>query len=146
MATHSSILAWRIPWTEELCGLQSTGCKESDTAKRLHFTSLHFRVFKTNYWHFSPICIFKICMSSWVSTISLIYLIKINGNALILSILTFFILRLSQLYPQLFLQLVSIQSKVIHCTWLYHSLKFLLILNSLCLYFPCPWLRKSAWF
>ena len=23
MATHSSILAWRIPWTEELCGLQS---------------------------------------------------------------------------------------------------------------------------
>ena len=25
MATHSSILAWRIPWTEELDGLQSTG-------------------------------------------------------------------------------------------------------------------------
>ena len=25
MATHSSILAWRIPWTEEPCGLQSTG-------------------------------------------------------------------------------------------------------------------------
>ena len=24
MATHSSILAWRIPWTEELGGLQST--------------------------------------------------------------------------------------------------------------------------
>ena len=23
MATHSSILAWRIPWTEEPCGLQS---------------------------------------------------------------------------------------------------------------------------
>ena len=23
MATHSSILAWRIPWVEELCGLQS---------------------------------------------------------------------------------------------------------------------------
>ena len=31
MATHSSILAWRIPWTEELDGLQSTGRKESDT-------------------------------------------------------------------------------------------------------------------
>ena len=28
MATHSSILAWRIPWTEELGGLQSTGHKE----------------------------------------------------------------------------------------------------------------------
>ena len=25
MATHSSILAWRIPWTEEPDGLQSTG-------------------------------------------------------------------------------------------------------------------------
>ena len=31
MATHSSILAWRIPWTEEPGGLQSLGCKESDT-------------------------------------------------------------------------------------------------------------------
>ena len=25
MATHSSILAWKIPWTEEPCGLQSLG-------------------------------------------------------------------------------------------------------------------------
>ncbi len=25
MATHSSILAWKIPWTEEPGGLQSTG-------------------------------------------------------------------------------------------------------------------------
>ena len=25
MATHSSILAWRIPWMEELGGVQSTG-------------------------------------------------------------------------------------------------------------------------
>ena len=28
MATHSSILAWRIPWTEEPGGLQSMACKE----------------------------------------------------------------------------------------------------------------------
>ena len=27
-ATHFSILAWKIPWTEELGGLQSMGCKE----------------------------------------------------------------------------------------------------------------------
>ena len=27
MATHSSILAWRIPWTEEPDGLRSTGLK-----------------------------------------------------------------------------------------------------------------------
>ena len=31
MATHSSILAWRIPWTEEPGRLQSTGSQESDT-------------------------------------------------------------------------------------------------------------------
>ena len=31
MATHSSILAWEIPWTEELGGLQSMGSQESDT-------------------------------------------------------------------------------------------------------------------
>ena len=37
MATHASILAWRVPWTEELGGLQSTGRKESDMTERLHF-------------------------------------------------------------------------------------------------------------
>jgi len=31
MATHSSILAWRIPWTEEPGGLQSTGVTKSQT-------------------------------------------------------------------------------------------------------------------
>ena len=30
MATHSSILSWRIPWTEEPCVLESTGLQESD--------------------------------------------------------------------------------------------------------------------
>ena len=30
MSTHPSILAWRIPWTEKLGGLQSIGHKESD--------------------------------------------------------------------------------------------------------------------
>ena len=36
MATHSSILAWRIPWTEEPGGLQSVGVIESDTTKQLY--------------------------------------------------------------------------------------------------------------
>ena len=31
MATHSSILAWRIPWTEEPGRLQSMGLQELDT-------------------------------------------------------------------------------------------------------------------
>ena len=37
MATHSSILAWRIPWTEEPGGLQSTGSQELDMTEWLHF-------------------------------------------------------------------------------------------------------------
>ena len=36
MATHSSILAWRIPWTEEPGGLHSPwGHKEPDKTERL---------------------------------------------------------------------------------------------------------------
>ena len=43
MATHSSILAWKIPWMEEPGRLQSMGGgghKESDTTERLHFQTL----------------------------------------------------------------------------------------------------------
>ena len=36
MATHSSILAWRIPWTEEPGRLQSME-SQSDTTERLSF-------------------------------------------------------------------------------------------------------------
>ena len=39
MATHSSILAWEIPWTEEPGGLQVHGvAKESDLMERLTHT------------------------------------------------------------------------------------------------------------
>ena len=31
MATHSSILVWKIPWTEEPDGLQSMGSQKSQT-------------------------------------------------------------------------------------------------------------------
>ena len=34
MAAHSSILPWRIPWTEEPGGLQSMGSQESDTTTK----------------------------------------------------------------------------------------------------------------
>ena len=36
MATHSSTLAWKIPWTEKPGRLQSMGRKESDTTEQLH--------------------------------------------------------------------------------------------------------------
>ena len=36
MATQASILAWEIPWTEELGGLQSVGSQEPDTTEHAH--------------------------------------------------------------------------------------------------------------
>ena len=38
MASHSSILAWKIPWTQSLVGYHPWGCKELDTTELLHFT------------------------------------------------------------------------------------------------------------
>ena len=37
MATHSSTLAWKIPWMEEPGGLQSMGLHRVDTTEQLHF-------------------------------------------------------------------------------------------------------------
>ena len=45
MATHSSILAWRIPWTEEHGGLQSTELQRV-RHNQLNFT---FRNYKREY-------------------------------------------------------------------------------------------------
>ena len=44
MTTHSSILAWRIPWTEEPSGLQSTGLQRvrhnwSDLAQHMEYVA-----------------------------------------------------------------------------------------------------------
>ena len=35
MGTHSSILAWKIPWTESLVGYSPWGCKKLNTTERL---------------------------------------------------------------------------------------------------------------
>ena len=37
MATHSSTLAWKIPWAEEPIGCSPRGCEELATTERLHF-------------------------------------------------------------------------------------------------------------
>ena len=38
MATHSSTLAWKIPWTRSLVGYSPWGPKESDMTEQLHFS------------------------------------------------------------------------------------------------------------
>ena len=39
-ATHSSVLAWEIPWTEEPGGLQSMGSQRINTTEGLRLESL----------------------------------------------------------------------------------------------------------
>ena len=41
MATDSSILAWKIPWTQEPGRLQSVGSQELDTTERLSTHTRH---------------------------------------------------------------------------------------------------------
>ena len=54
MATHSSILAWRIPWIEEPCGLQSTGSQSwtqlSDFKKK--WGGIMVKITKNNFLTF----------------------------------------------------------------------------------------------
>ena len=54
MATHSSTLAWKIPWMEKPGRLQSTGLQRvgHDRAASLHFTS-HGILKDGNY---DPVC------------------------------------------------------------------------------------------
>ena len=53
MVTHSSILDWRIPWTEEPCGLQSIGSQRVRymwvTNTSLHITSYKQKVYVAWY-------------------------------------------------------------------------------------------------
>ena len=55
MATQSSILAWRIPWTEEPGGLQSMGLQRVgyDTTERLHSFCVLYRL--QALWKFRPV-------------------------------------------------------------------------------------------
>ena len=57
MATHSSILAWRIPWTEKPDGLQSIGLQRvrheyGDLARTHHllFLTFHSSSNKNELW------------------------------------------------------------------------------------------------
>ena len=48
MATHSSTLAWKIPWTEEPGGYSPWGCKELTQLKQL---SKHAQVFSISMFN-----------------------------------------------------------------------------------------------
>ena len=57
MATHSSILAWRISWTEEPSRLRPQGHKESDTTEATYHSTAQQYVKTANHYSWS----FNIC-------------------------------------------------------------------------------------
>ena len=59
MATHSSILAWRIPWTEEPGGLQSTGSQSRTRLSNFIFTFTFTYSLSVIDFFESPICHFR---------------------------------------------------------------------------------------
>ena len=61
MATHSSILSWGIPWTEEPGRLQSVGSQELDTPERLSTAHIFFRDMSIHV-----LCSFKNCACLFV--------------------------------------------------------------------------------
>ena len=81
MAIHSSILAWRIPWTEEPGGLQSTGSQRvrHDWATSLHLAPLgRLQVwyhFPSNHWFLWPTDI-KVCLVGTVTIKDVLTTIK----------------------------------------------------------------------
>ena len=81
MATYSSILAWRIPWMEEVGGLQSTGRKESDTTERLYFHFTHFDV----TWDQSCLLSQMSLVAPALGTKSIVRIIKLKLLLLLLS-------------------------------------------------------------
>ena len=64
MATHSSILAWEIPWSEEPGRLQSMGLQESDetvhTSSIQGRTEINFALLINPFHEFSIILIPKL--------------------------------------------------------------------------------------
>ena len=76
MATHSSILAWRIPWTEEPGRLQSTG---SQRVRHDWATSLfHFKPLSSCVLSIWPAALFQ-PLDSWVQSICEA-VISLTGN------------------------------------------------------------------
>ena len=65
-ATHSSILTWRIPWTEESGRLSPQGHKESDVTERL--TQGHQPVYRPNQTTFKTSKTRKTCLSGTLPT------------------------------------------------------------------------------
>ena len=73
MATYSSILAWRIPWTRRLVGFGPQGHKDSETMKPF---SVHACTWQLGYL----IQILNLACSKYLVNISLYHMPSFMGN------------------------------------------------------------------
>ena len=82
MATHSSILAWRIPWTQEPCGLQSMGSQRQghDWVTNSFFSKRVTRYFTKEYVQMANRHMKKCSVSLDIKKISMIYLFILTGR------------------------------------------------------------------
>ena len=77
MATHSSILAWKIPWTEESGRLQSMGSEESDMTWQLNHhqycTEGLYPIFYILYSFICPVHLSCFCVLVIVPSAAMIF-------------------------------------------------------------------------
>ena len=66
MATHSSTLAWKIPWTEEPCRLQSMG---SQRVGHDWTTSLHFLIVNLQCCVYSKVMCVCVCVCVYTASL-----------------------------------------------------------------------------
>ena len=83
MATHSGILAWKIPWTEESGYVQSRGHKELDmTDQRAHITCFQSFVLRVSFYNlvfeFSQYFLYD--LSIWINGYITFYVHKGHGT------------------------------------------------------------------
>ena len=71
MATHSSILAWEIPWTEGPGGLHSMGCKRvrHDLVNKQHYSIIHVHhIFIPSLWALKLLHLLAIVNNTAINT------------------------------------------------------------------------------
>ena len=93
METHSNILAWRIPWTEEPGGLQSIGHRASDTAEGSQHACMTMTPFSRCWFYQSSLTaratrglLFLPSQLNYLlleTQLSVIYFIDYDGGALV---------------------------------------------------------------
>ena len=80
MAAHSSILAWRIPWTEQPGRLQSIGSQSWTRLKQLSTGNGRFSRFSFRKWNWSEFYLIKIPNMTF-TLVMLINAFKSRGEA-----------------------------------------------------------------